>query len=240
MSRVARAGPGGFRRSWRGAWDPAQPSALLPSGRWGSPSWLPAEDPMSLGLCPEPHTPARAMLSDGQRISRDQGDQWPRPGRDLTSGHPFGRQEPLCGGGPCHSESSPEPEEQGRGMWRGCQWWLGFQEAEGPRQPHCGPFARWPGPALWPHLPRDSRGSGTAGPVCRGGQDAGPGRAGPTVGGQQTLPGGVSAPPPGTKNVIWTARCSPGTGRCLLRSSQHNLDHPHFTDTRLREVNGPA
>ena len=56
---------------------------------------------------------------------------------------------------------------------------------------------------------------------------------GPTVGRQETLAGG-------TKNVIWTARCLPGTGRCLLQSSQHNLDHPHFTDTRLREVNGPA
>lgn len=127
MSRVGRAGPGGFRKCWRGTRDPAQPSALLPSGKWGSPSRLPAEDPTSLGLCPEPHTPTRAMLSDGQRVSRDQGDRWPRPSRDLTSGHPVRRKEPLCCGGPCHSESSPEPEKQGQGMWRGCQWWPGLR-----------------------------------------------------------------------------------------------------------------
>ena len=186
LSRVGRAGPGGFRKCWRGTRDPAQPSALLPSGKWGSPSRLPAEDPTSLRLCPEPHTPTRAMLSDGRCVSRDQGDRWPRPSRDLTSGHPVRRKEPLCCGGPCHSESSPEPEKQGQGMWRGCQWRPGaqdpgFREAESPRPTHCGPFARWPGPALWPqlpfpHLPGDSQGPGTSGPVCRGGQGTGPGR----------------------------------------------------------------
>lgn len=80
---------------------------------------------------------------------------------DLTSGHPVRRKEPLCCGGPCHSESSPEPEKQGQGMWRGCQWWPGlrtpgFGGREPRAPPHCGPFARWQGPALWPPSPRPS------------------------------------------------------------------------------------
>lgn len=253
LSRAGRAGPGGFQGGWKGAWAPAQPSTLLWSGRRGSPSRLSAEDPTSLGLCPEPHTPTRAMLSDGRHVSRDQGDQWPHPGRDLISRHPVGRQEPLCSGGPCHSGSSPEQEEQGPGMWRGCQWWPGsqdpgFQEAESPRPPHRGPFGRLagactmatsplPSPPRGQPRPRDRR----AGLQGRAGLRAWEGR-GPTVGRRRPSLGvsGAPLPAPGTNNVIWTARCSPGTGRCLLQSSQHDLDHPHFTDARLREVNGPA
>lgn len=206
MSRVGRAGPEGFQRGWRGARAPAQPSALLWSGRQGSPSRLPAEDPTSLGLCPEPHTPTRAMLSDGWHVSRDQGDLWPHPGRDLISRHPVGRQEPLCCEGPCHSESSPEREEQGPGMWRGCQWWPGsqdpgFREAESPRPPHCGPFGRLAGACTMAASPLPSPPRGQPRPrdhrAClqgRAGLRAWEGRR-PTVGRCRPLLGASGAPP---------------------------------------------
>lgn len=62
---------------------------------------------------------------------------------------------------------------------------LGFGRQRAHTHPTVAPLAAWPGPAPWPHLPSphlpgDRRGPGTAGPVCRGGQDSGPGRgAGP-------------------------------------------------------------
>lgn len=51
-----------------------------------------------------------------------------------------------------------------------------FREAESPRPPHCGPFARWQGPALWPHLPFPHL-PGTAEAQGPQGLSAGEGRA---------------------------------------------------------------
>lgn len=60
--------------------DPGPSTALRPPAlrEVGQPVRLPAEDPTSLGLT-DAH-PHQAMLSDGQRVSRDQGDRWPALG----------------------------------------------------------------------------------------------------------------------------------------------------------------